>query len=267
MSLWCCIEPERIEKTQRIMQALAAGWPGGRVCNGSPPNDGNPFVVWGQKWTALQIIPPALKIGRPFFQIDNGFTDPARGELLGNYRFMYRSPAPVFISDADLRDSRGVELKMKPWRTRGTHILLAMPGREKGGFGSAFCIDMDAWCRTILPRISKHTNRPIRLRDRSSIYPLQDDLRDCWAVVTHSSNVGFDAVVAGIPVFVEPTSMAAPVGNLDLKDIETPLMPDRLDWWKSLSCQQFSISEMRDGTAFRYLSAVARQVDAAAVAA
>lgn len=246
------------------MQALAAGWPGVKVCNGAPPNDGNPFVVWGRKWVAAEIIPKALKSGRRFWQIDNGFTDSARGTEKGNYRFLYCSPAPVFLQDAALRNSRGVKIALKPWRSTGSHILLAMPG---AGFGVPYGIDIAGWCKTILQRVSAVTRRPIKVRTKDASHSLDEDLRDCWAVVTHSSNVGFDAVVAGIPVFVESTSMAVPVGNLDLKDIETPNMPDRLEWWKSLSCQQFTIAEMGDGTAYRYLSAVARQVDSAAVAA
>lgn len=257
--MWCCIEPNRIEKTKRIMEALAAGWPGGRICIGMPPNDGGPVAVWGSKWLAAQIIPRALKIGRAFWHIDNGFTDSARGAAQGNYRFLYCSPAPVFLQDVTLRNARGVKIELSPWRKTGKHVLIAMPG---GGFGAPYGVDIDNWCKTISRKVSAVTRRPIRVRWKDAGPPLADDLRDCWAVVTHSSNVGFDAAVAGIPVFVEPTSMAAPVGNLDLNDIETPKMPDRLAWWQSLSCQQFSIAEMRDGTAFRYLSAVAVQVDA-----
>lgn len=267
MVTWLCITPDRIEKSERVMRALAQGWPNARICMGSPPDDLSPFIVWGQKFLAETIIPPALKRGRPFWQIDNGFYKPARGEATGYYRFHYRQPMPVFLRDVSLRLSRTIDVEFKPWRSGGEHVLIALPRQIKGGFGSAFGIGLDGWCRTIEARVLAHTKRPIKYRPRDSGWPLEHDFRDCWALVTHSSNVAVDAVLAGIPVFVEPTSMAVPVGNLDLADLENPAMPGRKDWWNSLTCQQFTIDEMRNGTAFKYLSAVARQTDAARVAA
>jgi hypothetical protein len=86
--------------------------------------------------------------------------------------------------------------------------------------------------------------------------PLADDLRNCWALVTHSSNVAVDAVLMGIPVFVAPTCPAAPVGNLDLAKLETPDMPDRARWFDSLMAQQFTVDEMRSGLAKEYLQMV-----------
>jgi len=84
-------------------------------------------------------------------------------------------------------------------------------------------------------------------------------MRDCWALVTHSSNVAVDAVIAGVPVFVEPTSPAAPVGNLDLAKMENPNMPERGPWFDSLMAQQFTVDEMRSGLAREYMQMVIDQ--------
>jgi hypothetical protein len=92
------------------------------------------------------------------------------------------------------------------------------------------------------------------------------DLTDAWALVTHSSNVAVDAVLCGVPVFVAPTSPAAPVANLDLKTMKAPLMPQRGAWLASLLAQQFTLDEIRSGFAKQMMDQVVAQVDGPAMA-
>ncbi|QOZ25287.1 hypothetical protein [Bradyrhizobium sp. CCBAU 51753] len=247
--LWCCIEPARVEKTTPIMEALAAGFRG-RLCVGEPPDDGEPFIVWGQIFTALTAIPKALAQGRPFYQLDNGFVDPARGGPTGYYRITYRSPSPVFWQDAP--PSR-IKRDLRPWRQSGSHIVIGLPGEN---FGRSFGIDCRRWIEESPVReLRRYTVRPITTRLKRAETPLAQDLRNAWALVTHSSNVAVDAVLAGIPVFCKATCPVAPVGNLDLAAIERPEMPDRGAWFNSLMAQQFTVDEMRSGMAREYLSA------------
>lgn len=260
MTWWCCITPERETKTRMIMEQIQAGWPGASMIVGWPPRSTDPFITWGQVWLAEELIRRALKNGTPFWQIDNAFFKPARGGPVGYYRFMYCRPDPVFVKSRELRRARmqSTELwtEFAPWRRSGKHVLIAMPGLD---FGRAFGIDVPSWTLEIADRVRQNTDRPIVVRDRFSKTSLEQDLKDAWAVVTHSSNVGVDAVRAGIPVFVEPTSMCAPLGNLDLKFLETPATADRGDWWASLMCQQFTLGEMRSGLGHYFLSEVAAQ--------
>lgn len=250
-----CVTPERPGKTSRIMEALKHGWDGpAQVVHGAPPDDGEPFVVWGQAWLAAEIIPQALREGRPFWQIDNGFFRPARGGDVGYYRFAYRGLAPVLLMDAPKR--LGVD--MAPWRADGRHVVLGVPGE---GFGRAIGLDMPEWTRRAHLELQRVTRRPIVVRHKTGARPLSADLRNAWALVTHSSNVAVDAVRAGIPVFVAATNPAAPVGVVGLGPIERPVMPERRGWWRSLMAQQFTLEEMADGTAARCLRLVAEQVD------
>lgn len=257
-SLWCCLTPERLTKTKYIMAPLARGWPGAAMITGAPPEPTAPFVVWGQIWLAEQIIPAALRAGRPFYQIDNGFYRSARGSPVGYYRFMYRRPGPVFIADPAVRASRRIAPDYKPWRKTGSHIVLAEPGPD---FGRPFGFNCLNWHQAVYYRLKQITDRKIIVRSRTTTSPLAADLKDAWALVTHSSNVAVDAVLAGIPVFVEHTSAAAPVGNELYTDIETPRMPERELWWRSLMCQQFTLTELAKGVAQPYLLAVKEQVE------
>jgi hypothetical protein len=243
-----------------VVGSFVKGWrEPARVVVGSPPDDGDAFVVYGHRWLAEEIIPPALAIGRPFWHIDNGFWMPARGTEKGYYRVSYRGIAPVLLRDPDRRRVVAKQPTFRAWRTDGRHVLFAHPGLYHG---RCVGLDMAQWIAQTRLRLKASTDRPIIEREKECIRPLHVDLHQCWALVTHSSNVAIHALAAGIPVFVEPGSAAAPVGNLSLDDLENPQMPCLDAWWSSLQCQQFTLAEMRDGTAYRLLSLVRNHVDA-----
>lgn len=256
---YLCITPEREGKTRMMMTALAAGAAAlgepHRVVLGEPPDDGAPFALWGQEWLALRTLPQAFASGRPFWHIDNGFWDPARGRSVGYYRITYRGMTPVLLPREF--DPRAATVRLKPWRSVGKFVLLAMPGIH---FGIALGIDVPGWCTTIEARLREATKRPIRVRTRDSRAPLSRDFDNCWCCVTHSSNVAVDAAIAGIPVFVEPTSPAAPIGRTDL-DIEAAVTPGREMWLRSLASQHFTLDEMRSGIAMRWMRRIAEFVD------
>lgn len=254
--MYFCVTPEREDKTTMLMRALSRGMGAApyQIVIGEPPADDHPFVVWGQEWLALRIIPDAVRRGRPFWHIDNGFWQPGRGGERGYYRFTYRGMSPVQLSGDDLRLA---PVTLKPWRRDGKHVLLAMPGVH---FGLALGIDVAGWCATIEVRLRQATDRPIRIRPRNSRVPLAQELANAWCCVTHSSNVAVDASIAGIPVFVAPTSAAVPIGRTDL-EIEQPAMPGRKNWLRSLASQHFTIAEMANGTARQWMRRVEEFVD------
>lgn len=254
------ITPEREQKTEMMMRALSRGLgrQPHRVIVGEPPDDEHPFVVWGQEWLTMRIVPEAVRRHRPFWIIDNGYWQPARGTSRGYYRLTYRSMSPVLLEGDDLRLAA---VPLKPWRRDGGHVLLAMPGVH---FGMALGIDVKGWCATIVGEVYARTQKlgrelRVRMRDEQR-RPLAQDLAGAWCCVTHSSNVAVDAAIAGIPVFVQPTCPAAPVGRTDL-ELGEPVMPGRERWLRSLASQQFTLAEMASGEAWRWMARVAEQVD------
>jgi hypothetical protein len=257
--MWCCVEPERIDKTTPIMQAMAEGF-GGEVIIGPPPDDGSPFAIWGQQWMTLDLLPRAIREKRPFLHIDNGYINSAKGGLTGYYRITYRGLSPVLLRDPP---APRFDVAMAPWRRIGRHVLLALPG---AGFGRAIGLDMGTWIHHSQTVLRRSTRRPIIVRPKKSGRTIPADMQNCWAVVTHSSNVAVDALLCGVPVFVAPNSPAAPVGNLTLADLERPAMPERETWLASLIAQQFTLGEMRSGLARDMMMKVVAQVDGAHVA-
>ena len=72
-----------------------------------------------------------------------------------------------------------------------------------------------------------------------------------WAVVNHSSNPAMEAVINGIPVFVSESSLCHDVGNTDISDINTPAMPNRIQWAHKLSYTEWFEDEIRQGAPWR----------------
>jgi hypothetical protein len=84
-----------------------------------------------------------------------------------------------------------------------------------------------------------------------------DDLNNAHAVITYNSSPGVAAAIEGIPVFVtdpEPQhSQALPVANVDLANIENPVMPDRDAWIQRLSMSHWSFDELSNGQCWAHI--------------
>lgn len=257
--LWCVATAERREKSIGILSSLAQGWPSGaRLTEQYPPEDGNPFAVWGQIWIALNVIPKAIKANRPFWQIDNGYWRSRKVCEDCYYRLSYRSLLATFWPDAPRERGTPMRNALRPWRKNGKHIVIALPSLT---FGQSMGIDTGPWIASISARVRAVTDRRIIIREKKESRPISDDLANAWALVTHSSNACVDAMLAGIPAFVEPTAPTAPLGNLDLAKIETPELADRDALVASMMSQSFLLSEMQSGLAHHYLSRIAEFVD------
>jgi len=152
---------------------------------------------------------------------------------------------------------RKLDYKIESPKT-GTHILVVTPSEKPCKF---YGIDRDTWCLDIVKEIKKHTDRPIRIRDkqnrRSRIQnSIFDDLNDCHAVVTYQSVAAVESVLYGVPAFTTAPTAADPVSDKDLSLLETPTRQD-LDkiykWACHLAYGQFHVSELKNGDAYRIL--------------
>ena len=156
------------------------------------------------------------------------------------------------------------ELTPKPWQYNGKHILVIPPSYHTAHW---YGIDRIEWEKDILKKLKQHTKRDIVVRqkfkddldwspDRKE-KPLDDDLKDCYAMVSFHSMCAVHAVMAGIPSYCSEHSPAYPVslGLNELDQIKDPLYAgDREDWIKSLMCAQFTEEEMKNGKAYGHLN-------------
>lgn len=180
--------------------------------------------------------------------------------------------------------------QLQPWRQTGTHILVL--GQTWHGMSSQH-IDIYDWYADVVREIRRHSDRPVVFRhhprisklrpghdgrqwrnrikkDRENIrrvlaeasagfdwhtgHFLEDDLRDCWAVVSFTTNAAVEAAVYGVPVFaMDEGNMAYEVAEHDLAAIESPSMQDRQQWAWNIAYAQWNALEMRSGEAWAHL--------------
>jgi hypothetical protein len=166
--------------------------------------------------------------------------------------------------------------ELKPWRKDGKYVMIC--GQHDKSLQWKNMPPMSKWIMDTIDELQKNTDRPIifrphprcRLPDIERQYrnvyrqnPNQlsgsyDDFdlkySDTWAVVNWSSNPGVEAVREGIPAFVGPSSLAYEVANTDLSQIESPLMPDREQWFNDLMHTEYTVEEIELGLPLKNLT-------------
>lgn len=145
---------------------------------------------------------------------------------------------------------------VKPWRADGKHVLLC---GQVPWDASVDHIVFDDWLGLTRRLISEATERPVRFRPHPQIsqpdLSLDEDLKNCWAVVTFNSNTAVDAAIRGVPVFVnDQGSMALAVANTDLNSMTNPQTPERQQWLNDLAYTQWTPAELKQGLAWAHLS-------------
>ena len=206
-------------------------------------------VVWGVLRGSDKVIERSRRDGCPFYYIDHAYFGRGHGN---NYRISRDSYEAGPVRDCPPDRLMSLNIDLKPWRSSGGVILVCPPTQY---FCDAHgCPD---WLYDTVTALRRATDRPIEVRKKPAsgepVEPLHSAFSRAWAVVCHSSNIAVEAVVAGVPVFVAPSSAAAPMGEVDLSRIELPRRPEREAWLAHLSYSQFSLAEIGNGSAWRML--------------
>lgn len=232
------------------------------------PSDMVPVVGCSPELTKL--IASWRATGRKWIYWDRGYarrvyaTNLGKGSEIGVEMGYYRWHVDAFQMQTirDVPSDRWDALKqpLVPWRKGGRHILIARGSDTYNRFH-----DLPTWLDDTVRKLARLTDRPLLVRDKEHtvdknlhgrVVPkrtLQEDLRDAWAVVTHGSNTAIEAAILGVPVFCDPCCAAALIGRTDLRDIESPVYPEREKWAHSLAYSQFTEAELVDGTLWRLL--------------
>ena len=125
------------------------------------------------------------------------------------------------------------------------------------------------WVEQTVAKIKSVTNRPIVVRPHPrqritgiagvtvrqprplvntyDCFDFDTDLANAWCVINENSGPGCQSIIAGVPAFVGADSLAAPVANLNLLDIEKPWMPDRTAWLEDIAHTEWTVEEIASG--------------------
>jgi hypothetical protein len=156
-------------------------------------------------------------------------------------------------------------LKLNDWH-QGNNIIIC--GQHDKSHQWNDNKPMDQWVTNTVNELRKHTTRPIKLRPHprcpirnvtnvkiDTSMPFREELDDAWAVINWNSNPGIESIIHGVPAFVGPTSLASPVANLQLSQIENPIRPDRQQWFNNLAWTEWTADEMSTGIPQEYIIA------------
>lgn len=168
------------------------------------------------------------------------------------------------FKNAGMPSDRASELGvvLKP-RQHGEKILLCGQVPQDA---SVDHIDIVEWLNAARDEIKARTSREIVFKPHPfakvlpidgcsySTQPLNEAIQDCHAVVTFNSNAAVEAVIEGVPVFTfDDGSMARAVSNRDWDLLDSPALPDRVQWLNDLAYTQWTPAEMREGKAWQHL--------------
>jgi hypothetical protein len=162
--------------------------------------------------------------------------------------------------------AQSLGLKLNPWQENGRDIVIACQRTDSEQWAGQ--PNIDTWLNQTIATIKQHSSRPIVVRPhpRQGIPPVDavvhrpkqvlhtydsfdfdNSLSNAWCVVNWNSGPGSQAVINGVPAFVGPNSLAAPVANLDWSQIENPARPDRAGWLEQLAHTEWTINEIATG--------------------
>jgi|TARA_Y100000389_G_scaffold149128_2_gene148397 hypothetical protein len=162
-------------------------------------------------------------------------------------------------------------LELKPWNTDGSKIVICTQHDKSEQWTNMPTINQ--WVGNMVNDIRAYTDKEIIIRPHPrckinipgvrTIIPKQipgtyDDFDlefdDVYAVVNWSSNPATQAVMAGIPVYTGPSSLAWDVSIKDLQNINDPKLHDRTQWLNNLAYTEWSVPEISQGIPIKHLT-------------
>lgn len=183
--------------------------------------------------------------GEPWFYCDNSYLDQARGT---QFRVTRNALQHTGQGTTDGKRLEAIGVEVEPVRAEKGFALIVLQSDVYMRWVVEHAGDWPGWIARAL-----RTEPAVKWRRWSSDKPstsetLRADLLGARLLLTHSSAAAVLAVLAGVRVRVWPVSAAHCFNN-------APVASDGERWrWASvLADNQFLLSEMRDGTAWRML--------------
>lgn len=180
--------------------------------------------------------------GIPYWFIDNSYFDQTRGT-----QFRVTHNALQWHGHAASSGARWgrIASPILPWQEdRAGYILVCPQSEDHMRFTLGYQGD---WLKDILG-VYGRAGYDVRIRAWSADKPhlmrsLADDLAHASVLITHTSAAAVMATLAGIPVICDPQCAAHGIDPAG----------DRLWWARALADNQFTLDEMKDGTAWAML--------------
>jgi len=173
-------------------------------------------------------------------------------------------------------DSRANQLGLvlTPWTNSGDKIIVCTQRTDSEQWSGQ--PELNQWIVSTVNAIKQFSDRKVIVRPHPRFVPkklppdiniqlprsisgtydsfdFNNGILDAWAVVNHNSGPGTQAILNGVPAFVGTTSLAGPVANFDLANIENPMRPKRQQWLNNLAYTEWTIDEIQQGLPIKLL--------------
>lgn len=250
-----------------VFSAIRSGLTSLGFATSSHDNNADVAVIWSYLWAGRM---------KPNQAIYNLYRSTGRNVLIAEVGMLKRgitwklclnstTNTGNYGAGFDTGRAQALGLHTQPWRNTGQNIVIAMQ-RDDSGQWTAGC-SATTWLQTTITQLRQHTDRNIVVRPHprqkitvpggvivqsprmiaTDSFDFDQALSNAWAVVNFNSGPGSQAIINGIPSFVDQSSLAAPVGNLNLADIEKPTMPDRQTWLDKIAHTEWTVEEISSG--------------------
>jgi len=231
-------------------------------------------VIWSMLWAGRMRSNQAVyqafrRQGKPVIVAEVGMIQRGQtwkiginGTGIGSYNF------DNLMADR----AASLDLKLQPWRN-GSNIVIAMQRQDSEQWHGL--PPMNQWLESTVAEIRKHSDRPVVIRshprsgcnipsgcliDRPQFtagsyddFDFNRVLESAHCVVNWNSGPGSQALIAGVPAFVGPASLASPIANWDFSQIENPLRSERSVWLEQLAHTEWTVKEIKTGLPFTRL--------------
>lgn len=238
--------------------------------------DADVAVIWSLVWAGR--MKSNQEVWQTFRQTNRSVVVLEVGSILRGLTWKLslhnRNSGVFYGSKLDPDRPAKLNLSYQPWREDGRHILIALQRGDSEQWVAQPHVRY--WLNQTIETLRRYTDRPIIVRNhpRKNItaahpnieyhkpshlkntydsFDFESSLKNAWAVVNWNSSAASRAVVAGIPAFVGPNNFAASVSNLDLKNIESPRLPDRYEWAIEYANSEWLLEEIATGEPIKRL--------------
>lgn len=237
------------QKAIDICEAFAYGC-SGQLALGLQPG---PAFFYGVNETNVSIWREVVLSGRDYYYCDNSYFDQSRQRY---FRITKNRLQHSGIGRSDGKRFEALGIQIKPWRVQnGGHILFCP---QSDDFMRNVIGAKSDWMLPAMQSLQAITRRAVMVRqwdrDKAKLADtLLSDLQDCHALITWSSAAAVTALLNGVPVVTLGQCAAESMGG-SLQKIESLPRPEREEWAGVLADNQWTLAEIRDGTAWRHLN-------------
>jgi hypothetical protein len=227
-------------------------------------------IFWGFWENCQRIVEVCRRENKPWVYVDLAYW---RREF-GYFKVTVNDRHPeAYLMNRQAPSDRwdSLHVRIEPWKKESAATAPVLVAGMSGKAAWSWKFQAAEYERNVIARLRNITKRPIIYRPKPNwhqaahidgskfdkLTPVDKALATAHCVVTHHSNVGCDAIVAGVPVFCRRgAALPMSLPDSDLTKIETLFYPEgREQWAANLAYCQWNLQEMAGGECWKYLKA------------